>query len=70
MRRHAVRKLIEKVSALLTAAALAEEGVPERARQLVEEAGKDEPDRQTDGRRAGPRAPGSGLRQGHARGVP
>jgi hypothetical protein len=43
MTRPAVKKLLEKLAAMLTAAALAEEGVSEKARQVVEEGGRDEP---------------------------
>lgn len=50
MRRHAVKDLVGRIALLLTAAALAEEGDPERARQVAEEAGK------------GDRAGGAGTR--------
>jgi len=43
MRRPLMKKLLEKLAAMMTTAALAEEGVSEKARQLVEEGGRDDP---------------------------
>jgi hypothetical protein len=43
MRRPAVKRLLDRFAAMMTAAALAEEGEAEKARQVVEQAGKDGP---------------------------
>jgi hypothetical protein len=43
MRRPVVKRLLDGFEAMMTAAALAEEGEAEKARQVVEQGGKDGP---------------------------